>query len=380
MAHPPGLPVQFRKSRSRSFRLSDRVVQVAAVSAEFVPWSGEPLRNALGRKKVIASRGGPAFAELHIARLFEDAGWNARWVEPWARPAMAPAFLTEWAEAERDLVSLKGQRSNPIGNLRVERALEQIARRNGGRFAGVWDVLAWTGEHILFVESKLRGKDSIKETQLRWLEAALVVGGQFGIDASAFLIVEWCNSTPWPERVQPSGSDRQMEPIRVASSRGAKASGVSLASSQGLDGAAPRDHQVKATEAPMPARERALEPALASRAAFEASFDRYWRSLLKRFVSGEELFFAPRRVADRVGNRRRVVHMEDNFIHLAEEGPRGHSRQFDRGELETDFWKLSQDPTFDRELLPVLRGRHDVRYLVEFKRDMFEQFRSFSAS
>jgi hypothetical protein len=53
--------------------------------------------------------------------------------------------------------------------------------------ARCWDIVAWLNKEILFCESKRSGHDSIRDSQLAWLEAAL----NEGMGVSQFLIVEW---------------------------------------------------------------------------------------------------------------------------------------------------------------------------------------------
>ena len=49
--------------------------------------------------------------------------------------------------------------------------LNQIWRRSGQR-GGCFDVYAWRGEQVLFCEAKRQGKDRIRSSQRRWIEAA----------------------------------------------------------------------------------------------------------------------------------------------------------------------------------------------------------------
>ena len=56
--------------------------------------------------------------------------------------------------------------------------LRTIAAANGGTYGGCWDVVAWTrdaagGHRLVFAESKRKGSDRIRPTQLRWHQAAL---------------------------------------------------------------------------------------------------------------------------------------------------------------------------------------------------------------
>jgi hypothetical protein len=47
--------------------------------------------------------------------------------------------------------------------------------------------MCWHGDDVLFVESKRKGKDRIRQTQRTWLEKALDVG----VARESFLLVEW---------------------------------------------------------------------------------------------------------------------------------------------------------------------------------------------
>jgi hypothetical protein len=70
--------------------------------------------------------------------------------------------------------------------LQLLKAIHQRA----GSASGCFDVFCWKDDSVVFAESKRRSKDEIWQTQLAWLEAAM----QTGLDASAFLIVEWTSS------------------------------------------------------------------------------------------------------------------------------------------------------------------------------------------
>jgi hypothetical protein len=55
---------------------------------------------------------------------------------------------------------------------------------------GAWDILAWHGERVLFIESKQRGSDKLTVSQLRWLEAALADG----VPLTSFAVYEYVAS------------------------------------------------------------------------------------------------------------------------------------------------------------------------------------------
>jgi hypothetical protein len=81
------------------------------------------------------------------------------------------------------MASAPGEWSRPA----VIELLSRIAAVNGGNHAGVWDVVAWSGQRTVFVESKRANKDAIRPTQTRWLAAAL----KAGLGADDFLVAEW---------------------------------------------------------------------------------------------------------------------------------------------------------------------------------------------
>jgi hypothetical protein len=64
--------------------------------------------------------------------------------------------------------------------------LERIYKTAGSR-GGCFDVFAWRDDQMVFAESKWSGHDEIRDTQLRWLDAAL----RCNLPPESFLIVEW---------------------------------------------------------------------------------------------------------------------------------------------------------------------------------------------
>ncbi|HNU57075.1 MAG TPA: hypothetical protein PKN30_10840, partial [Flavobacteriales bacterium] len=59
--------------------------------------------------------------------------------------------------------------------------------KNGDSFAGCWDVVAWKDDQLVFAEAKKAKHDRLRDTQVRWVEAAL----QCGLTEENFLVVEW---------------------------------------------------------------------------------------------------------------------------------------------------------------------------------------------
>ena len=48
-------------------------------------------------------------------------------------------------------------------------------------------MVAWRDGRLVFAQSKKAGKDNLRSTQLRWVEAAM----RCGVSAEEFLVVEW---------------------------------------------------------------------------------------------------------------------------------------------------------------------------------------------
>ena len=75
----------------------------------------------------------------------------------------------------------------PIADAEGSNLLERMAAANGNTYAGCWDVVAWHGDRVIFMELKRRRKDRVQETQPAWVEAGLKIG----VGVENFLLVEW---------------------------------------------------------------------------------------------------------------------------------------------------------------------------------------------
>ena len=163
------LPVELRPTGTEQIDLSDDLLALLPkATPTFTPWKGPPLADDYGGKQVLDLDGEPLFAELVILRLFQRAGWDGVWVDTYRK---------------RHLVGLEEEATLPG---RITDLMGSIARRAGSR-SGCFDVVAWTGESIVFAESKRSGRDRLRDTQRFWLRAALdVLPGP-----EALLVVEW---------------------------------------------------------------------------------------------------------------------------------------------------------------------------------------------
>jgi hypothetical protein len=144
---------------------------VSKATPTFRLWTGDPIEDTYGNKPILDVDGEPVFAELAILRLFQREGWDGVWVDSYR---------------QKYRVGYWGKGNEAVLPSEREELLEQVYRKLGNR-KGCWDVYCWKGRETVFAESKRRTRDRIRETQLRWLEAALDVG----VPLESFLLVEW---------------------------------------------------------------------------------------------------------------------------------------------------------------------------------------------
>ena len=146
------------------------VVSVAKFAWHFRAWNKEFRGDTYGGKALVESASEPVFAEIAVSRLLKQNGFEeAVWADTYRhkfRTAMPP-----------------GACNLPT---HVQRRYDQIVTTKGSR-GGCWDVLAWSGSELLFVECKRKGKDRVQKSQVEWLAAAL----EIGLALANFAIFEW---------------------------------------------------------------------------------------------------------------------------------------------------------------------------------------------
>lgn len=148
----------------------------------FNEWKGNMIKNTFGGKALVDINGNTLFAELAIVYYLKKNGWNARWIEIFGRPPMDPFMLTEWND-----VCYREQVHVPIIDIEIHKTLIGIAKLNGNKFSGCWDVVAWKNGYILFLEAKRNNRDSIRSSQIDWLKASLT----YGLNCNNFIIIQW---------------------------------------------------------------------------------------------------------------------------------------------------------------------------------------------
>ena len=134
----------------------------------FQPWQGKPISNTYNNKAVINFHGEPVFAELAVLRLFRSNGWNGVWVDK--------------SKYRIGLLDAPDVNLPP----RQEKIIETIRRKTASP-GGCWDVFAWKNNKIVFMELKRSKKDLLRDSQKKWLAAAL----DLGFRPDDFALVEW---------------------------------------------------------------------------------------------------------------------------------------------------------------------------------------------
>lgn len=185
MRSKPIFPASFGEVEWTEVQLCGDLVHIPKVQPMFVPYIGEHDVHTWGNKPLLLVDGKPQFAEVAITRVFEEAGWQARWVETYGHPALAPAMWRSW-----DPQGPRAQTHAPIADEWLNEKLLAIASVNGGSFSGCSDVVAWTTDRLVFAEAKRHKKDRVRASQLRWMEAAL----RCDVRAEDLLVVEWTSA------------------------------------------------------------------------------------------------------------------------------------------------------------------------------------------
>ena len=151
---------------------SGRAVRIAKATPVFKLWTGRKFsrKQTYGGKAVLDFYGKPQFAELGILRIFEHDGWTGVWVDTYRGKFRTRYWPANSVTLPKDKESL----------------LDSICKAAGSEY-GCFDVFCWKGRNYVFAESKRCDKDRIRETQKRWLQAAI----RCGVPQESLLFVEW---------------------------------------------------------------------------------------------------------------------------------------------------------------------------------------------
>jgi predicted dithiol-disulfide oxidoreductase (DUF899 family) len=157
---------------------SGRTIALPHCRPLFPRWEGA--KPAFGNKTPLNYNGEPVFAELFILRLLEKAGWKGRWVSSFGGKFLRD-MPTSWKL--ENAVDIPERQSELLKSISVE------SKAPGGCF----DVFAWRGDDVLFCESKRRDHDHLRDSQRRWMDAALACG----VPEASLLVVEWDLTSRW---------------------------------------------------------------------------------------------------------------------------------------------------------------------------------------
>jgi hypothetical protein len=175
-------PTSLLPSDIEIFNLEDQTIEIPKCKVLLDRWNGNEVKETFGGKAIVSFENEPMFAELAILNLFLKEKWQSRWIETYGRGNMDPFYLTAWKDEK-----YKSQINVPIEDIKIQNLLDAIAKENGNTYAGCWDVFAWKNDDIIFAESKRAKKDRIRDTQIKWLDAAF----KCGLSEKNFLVVQW---------------------------------------------------------------------------------------------------------------------------------------------------------------------------------------------
>lgn len=168
------IPRSLEPTTTEAFPLpSAALVQIPKTTPTFHKWNRPISFDRYGNKAVLNFQGSPLFAELVILRIFQEAGWTGVWVD---------TYRCRFRSSIEECIEIPKERL---------RLLENIYTTAGAR-GGCFDVFAWKEEEVVFAEAKRAGRDRIRRSQSRWLDAAL----RCGIKIPSFLVVEWGQEEP----------------------------------------------------------------------------------------------------------------------------------------------------------------------------------------
>jgi hypothetical protein len=145
---------------------SGRVVRVRRLGVRFGRASPDrlpagSLPATYTSKPLVTFNGAAMFGELAVLRWLEVDGWEGVWLDTFhGRKA--------WRQMPTAAASV-------VLPPNAQALYDRIVRANGGRASGTFDVMAWKGDHVIFVEYD--GPDERPHrNQSAWIDAALDAG------------------------------------------------------------------------------------------------------------------------------------------------------------------------------------------------------------
>jgi len=145
---------------------------IAKYSFIFQPWTDSHNYDTYAGKQVLKLNNEPLFSELVLLRLLERQSFKGVWVDTYRNKF--------WQRLPH--ISFPVLPDNKLLDV-----YEEIYNLKGGKKSGCFDIIAYRGSDFVFVELKKKNEDSIRQTQLDWLSAAM----QVTTIKSTFIIAEW---------------------------------------------------------------------------------------------------------------------------------------------------------------------------------------------
>ena len=164
-------PKQLKPTGTERIMLpSGRAVKIAKATPVFKLWTGKPVKDTYGGKAVLNFYRKPEFAELGVLRIFERDGWQGVWVDSYRGKFRTHFWPANSVTLPKDKESL----------------LNSICEVAGSEY-GCFDVFCWKGKSYIFAESKRHRQDKMRDTQKRWIQAAI----KCGVPRESLLFIEW---------------------------------------------------------------------------------------------------------------------------------------------------------------------------------------------
>jgi len=148
--------------------LKGKTIRIKKLNISFNPWRGKLPKDTYGGKPIVCYARKPCFPELAILRIMCKEGWDGIWVD---------TYRKRYISANGKLTTLSVDK---------KKILEIIYQKAKNKY-GAFDLFCWKGSDIKFIESKWKSKDKIRQTQIKWLSAAI----ECGFETNKFVIAEW---------------------------------------------------------------------------------------------------------------------------------------------------------------------------------------------
>ena len=170
------LPVKFNTNDKTIVSLpSGKRVSLPLYNIVFEKWTGELPDFDYGNKPFVNYENKPVFAELAILKLFNASGWDGVWVETYGGTHFLESMPNDW-KLKKNHISIPKDKEDFLKSIWT-----------AGKTTACFDVMVWKDNHIIFCESKHKGKDKLTNAQTKFIEGAL----SCGVKEEALLILEW---------------------------------------------------------------------------------------------------------------------------------------------------------------------------------------------